>query len=408
MKPYRVDGDSNAMARQYWIDLFTIKSWNEFLEAAKTEAVTGFRDGRWGRVKKMQQGDYLLCYLTGVSRFIGVLEVTSDPYQSSEPRIWSDDPFPSRVKVNVVAKLTPETAVPIHDLLPDLSIFNPAEPHKWSGRVRGSPERWKSEDGEWVTMSVLDAVENPVDRPIEKSKLSRKARVAKTAESEELGVVTIPEGDDLNEVVELGSVSIKEVPTTAYTTSTQEVQNEAIPKEVTAHTEIQWRLLNLGGNMGLDVWVARNDRSREYQGTPLGEMPRMRDELPVQFDEATTATIELIDVLWLQKNAIVAAFEIESTTSIYSGLLRMSDLIAMQPNINIPLYIVAPDERRDKVRREITRPTFSALYPPLRTVCSYLSFSALREKLPSDELAPYLNPAFIRGLAESFKLSKEQ
>ena len=44
----------------------------------------------------------------------------------------------------------------------------------------------------------------------------------------------------------------------------------------------------------------------------------------------TNQTIELIDVLWLDGNAIVAAFEIESTTSIYSGLLRMSDLLARQ------------------------------------------------------------------------------
>jgi hypothetical protein len=43
-------------------------------------------------------------------------------------------------------------------------------------------------------------------------------------------------------------------------------------------------------------------------------------------------TVELIDVLWLNGNAIVAAFEAESTTSIYSGLLRMADLLSMQPN----------------------------------------------------------------------------
>jgi hypothetical protein len=46
-------------------------------------------------------------------------------------------------------------------------------------------------------------------------------------------------------------------------------------------------------------------------------------------------------VVWLKGNAIVAAFEIESKTSIYSGLLRMSDLIAMQPNLDIPLYLGA-------------------------------------------------------------------
>jgi hypothetical protein len=92
----------------------------------------------------------------------------------------------------------------------------------------------------------------------------------------------------------------------------------------------------------------------------------LKSDLPLQFDEATNRTVELIDVLWLKGNAIVAAFEIESTTSIYSGLLPMSDLIAMQPNLNIPLYFVAPDERRQKVIDEVNRPTFSRLAPPLQ------------------------------------------
>ena len=68
----------------------------------------------------------------------------------------------------------------------------------------------------------------------------------------------------------------------------------------------------------------------------------------------TNQTIELIDVLWLDGNAIVAAFEIESTTSIYSGLLRMSDLLARQPNISVPLFLVAPDERREKVIQQVS------------------------------------------------------
>jgi hypothetical protein len=81
--------------------------------------------------------------------------------------------------------------------------------------------------------------------------------------------------------------------------------------------------------------------------------------LPLQFDEATNRTIELIHVLWLKGNAIIAAFEIESTTSIYSGLLRIADLVAMQPNLSIPLYLVAPEDRREKVVWEINRPTFA-------------------------------------------------
>ena len=125
---------------------------------------------------------------------------------------------------------------------------------------------------------------------------------------------------------------------------------------------------------GFNVWVARNDRGKELKGKSFSALPHMKTELPLQFDDATNRTIELIDVLWLQGNAIVAAFEIESTTSIYSGLLRMADLIAMQPNLNIPLYLVAPDERREKVMIEVNRPTFCRLNPPLSEICRFISF----------------------------------
>ena len=74
-------------------------------------------------------------------------------------------------------------------------------------------------------------------------------------------------------------------------------------------------------------------------------------------------------MLWLDGNAIVAAFEIESTTSIYSGLLRMSYLLARQPNISVPLFLVAPEERREQVVRQVNRPTFERMKPPLVEVC---------------------------------------
>lgn len=37
----------------------------------------------------------------------------------------------------------------------------------------------------------------------------------------------------------------------------------------------------------------------------------------------------------------------------------------MQPNLDIPLYLVAPDDRREKVMTEVNRPTFCRLSPPL-------------------------------------------
>lgn len=145
------------------------------------------------------------------------------------------------------------------------------------------------------------------------------------------------------------------------------------------HDKIQWLILNIGNEMDFDVWVAKNDKGKEFHGNRFIDIPRIINEIPRQFDEKTNKTIELIDVLWLKDNAIMAAFEIESTTSIYSGLLRMADLISMQPNLKIPLYIVAPDDRRQKVFEEVNRPAFSKLSPPLKNICRYISFTALKQ-----------------------------
>lgn len=107
---------------------------------------------------------------------------------------------------------------------------------------------------------------------------------------------------------------------------------------------------------------------------------------------------------------MIAAFEVESTTAVYSGLLRMADLLALQPNLAIPLYIVAPEARRSDVKREIIRPTFSrALKRPLAKSCRYISFERLRERTKlvlEMGLASALGGApegFLNTIAESFE-----
>ncbi|MHB9032310.1 MAG: hypothetical protein ACYC6L_04595 [Anaerolineae bacterium] len=91
-------------------------------------------------------------------------------------------------------------------------------------------------------------------------------------------------------------------------------------------------------------------------------------------------TIEQIDVLWLKNRSIKRAFEVEHTTSIYSGILRMADLLSLQPNMDIKLHIVAPDVKREKVFSEIRRPVFSLLERgPLADCCTYISYDSLRD-----------------------------
>jgi hypothetical protein len=107
----------------------------------------------------------------------------------------------------------------------------------------------------------------------------------------------------------------------------------------------------------------------------------------------------------LKGNSIIAAFEVECTTAVYSGLLRMSDLLALQPNLEINLFLVAPDERRDKVEQEILRPTFALRDKPLAWICGFLGFSTLMQKLDvirKADLASSLKPDFLEKAAEYF------
>ena len=364
--------------RSYWIDLFTGTTWQEFLKAGAT--VSGFRDSRWSAVQRLTMGDYLLCYLTGISRFVAVLEVTSEPFLDHSP-IWGQESFPARVNVQIVEVLTPDTAVPIHDLRDELSIFqNLNNPNAWSGHVRGSPSRWKRADGEAVVHAIEEAKRHPVERSVDPRKLYRRPRGIETERDD---AVAIPDADE------------------------QERTPPTASADESAHTEIEWLLLTLGSDLGLSVWVAPNDRGRTYDGSRFSELPKVKKSLPLQFGEATNRTVERIDVLWLKDTAIVAAFEIESTTSIYSGLLRMADLISMQPNLNIPLYIVAPDDRRNKVIEEVNRPTFSRLPQPMKDVCRFISFEILRKQVR--EISPwvrYMTPNLLDELSESCELDE--
>ena len=105
----------------------------------------------------------------------------------------------------------------------------------------------------------------------------------------------------------------------------------------------------------------------------------MLQRRPLNYDDTTLRTIEQIDVVWLRRRSIVRAFEVEHTTSVYSGILRMADLLALQPNMDIKLHIVAPETKREKVFQEVRRPVFSLLdRGPLAENCTYLSNESLR------------------------------
>lgn len=129
------------------------------------------------------------------------------------------------------------------------------------------------------------------------------------------------------------------------------------------HTEVQGWLRDLGLALGFAVWVAANDRGRLHGTGRLGD--GCLETLPGPLEESPgSEAIRLIDVLWLERasGAVAAAFEVEHTTSIYSGIVRLLDL-ALGPGCSSAkgLFLVAPDDREETVRSQLRRPAFSRI-----------------------------------------------
>jgi hypothetical protein len=164
--------------------------------------------------------------------------------------------------------------------------------------------------------------------------------------------------------------------------------------------QVQAKLAEIGAAMGFKIWIPRSDRGRVRELAPKLDHNTCLDDLPLNYNQATLDTTEQIDVLWLKKQSIVRAFEVEHSTAVYSGLLRMADLLALQPNMDIRLHIVAADERREKVFREMQRPVFALLEKgPLSQSCTFISYESV-DAIRSLEHLTYTKDAIIAEYEE--------
>jgi hypothetical protein len=96
----------------YWLDLFTGQTWQEFRDYGGS--VSGFRKRMHNAVERIKPGDILLCYLTGVMRWVGALEV--EDRSRDKKKIWQFDDFPERLSVKPIVLLSPEHGVPMEEL----------------------------------------------------------------------------------------------------------------------------------------------------------------------------------------------------------------------------------------------------------------------------------------------------
>ena len=162
----------------------------------------------------------------------------------------------------------------------------------------------------------------------------------------------------------------------------EEIEEE---KEETedAHTKMQYCLIKIGINKGYDIWIAQNDSNKSYDDFSFSE--NTLNELPSFTQPKTLAIAKFVDVIWFKKNTAnpVRFFEIEHSTSIYSGLLRLNDII-----IDFPITkatVIIPKSRIKLFESQIARRTFdlSGLYE----VCEYMTYNDLEKYFSATEVS---------------------
>ena len=214
--------------------------------------------------------------------------------------------------------------------------------------VQGSPTKWTKADGELITEAIHEGPRSPVARPYDPRKLRRPRDEGQASRPRRAAPVrTGPEASPLRYGRDR-----------AHGREPSRSPTRRAPHEARLHSRVEYLLLRLGSDMGLQLWIDPVDRNLVVDGVRLGDIPGVMEESLPQFRKESRLRGPRIDVLWLRDDEVIAAFEVESTTAVYSGLLRMADLLALQPNINILLFIVAEERRRkDVIRRIGARPS---------------------------------------------------
>jgi hypothetical protein len=189
------------------------------------------------------------------------------------------------------------------------------------------------------------------------------------------------------------------------TVASDDADEQLDESEVRESIKIQGLLAKIGEQMGFDIWLPNPDRVRVAKVWQPKDPRTLLTMLPLSYDKATQSTIGLIDVIWIKnKRSIARAFEVEHTTSIYSGILRMADLVALQPDIKIKMHIVAPSDRQEKFSTEIRRPVFSYMTNGrLSDMCTFISYDDVKHIAELEHLS-YTKD----GILENFEVSAER
>ena len=168
----------------YYIDLFSPETTRAFEKSGRN--ISGFRVSRKTYVENQDigSGDRLICYVTKLMRFVGILEVKSKYFIDITPIFKNkNDPFILRFNVEPLVWLPLEKAIPINSdiIWNNLSVTKDLDRGgsglAYKARLASSPFLWTKEDGTYLEKVLLQQAKDLHDFPFlkkDKKKLETK------------------------------------------------------------------------------------------------------------------------------------------------------------------------------------------------------------------------------------------
>lgn len=358
------------------------------------QLLTCIKHSLWGsksaRFSQWKPGDLLAVIVEHKLAALGTVE--GKPFVSRSP-VWDNGVFPHRIKVNFTHFIEPEKRTPVLGQVRDVLTGQWGPNYGWG--IQGQ-RMIEDVDAEFLAEAIIDRpnsvaqTKRNLEDHLARAKAARQEAPAKKGRRKK---VRVRRASGTRSPRKISTAVVREEP-------------PSTAGESSLHTTAQSELVQLGRIVGCAAWVASNDQSKRHEGKTISE--GCLKSLPgMGLSEEATRRISLIDVLWLQHKAPVAAFEIEASTSIYSGLLRMADLLSVTPALNIKIYIVAPKIRRDKVMSELGRPTFRKI--GLDDYCRFISTEALGDLVKKAKgIGGHMQFSVLDSIAEALEEEDDQ
>jgi len=129
-----------------------------------------------------------------------------------------------------------------------------------------------------------------------------------------------------------------------------------IQHRINQHSEMIATLALIGKKQGYDIWVGKREQQQK-DNSLISQGKRLSDYMTLKHLKVDNAknqeVIENIDLLWIRNRQITAIFEVESTTSMMSALMRGSNV-----DNAIDKFMILPEERETQFNNKMTSPLF--------------------------------------------------